>query len=334
MTEMVSLSWEELHTLALDAMLGRGFAPAEAEITVTCLLEAERDGIPSHGLSRLPFYLDQAVTGKVNASAMPKVTTRGAIVHVDACHGLAFPAVHRGLEEGMNCARQHGLCAIAIGHSHHFGVAGAPVERAARQGFMALAFSNAPSAMAPWGGCTPLFGTNPIAFACPRQGRDPLLLDLSLSKVARGKVMLAKKAGASIPEGWAIGMDGRPTTDPDEAIAGSMLPAGDAKGAALALMVELLSAGLTGSRFGFEATSFFDADGEPPGVGHLILLLDTRQYAADLLQRVEVLFSAMLEQPGVRLPGDRRFARRQQAGEQMEVPLAVIRELEGHALPA
>ncbi|WP_277985020.1 Ldh family oxidoreductase [Salinicola tamaricis] len=159
---------------------------------------------------------------------------------------------------------------MAIGRSHHFGVAGEPVERLARAGLVAMAFSNAPSAMAPWGGKRPLYGTNPIAFATPRRDAEPLVIDLSLSKVARGKVMLAKKAGETIPEGWALDIEGRPTTDPEAAIAGSMVPAGDAKGASLALMVELLTAGLTGSHFGFQASSFFEPEGEAPSVGHLM----------------------------------------------------------------
>lgn len=154
-----------------------------------------------------------------------------------------------------------------------------------------------------------------------------MVLDLSLSKVARGKVMLARKAGQPIPEGWAVGPDGLPTTDPDLAIQGSMVPAGDAKGAALAMMVELLCAGLSGSRFGFEAGSFFEAEGEPPEVGHLILLFDAARFAPNVLSRCETLFAAMLDQPGVRLPGDRRRQLRQQGGDRISLPAGLVAEL-------
>ncbi|MBN8412088.1 Ldh family oxidoreductase [Halomonas cupida] len=325
--QTTALSREQAGHLAMQAMLARGFAEREATLTVTALLDAERDGLPSHGLSRLPFYLDQAATGKVNARAVPRVTRDGAVVRVDADQGLAFPAVARGLEEGQKVAAELGVCAVSVGRSHHFGVAGAPVESAAMDGFMALAFSNAPSAMAPWGGHKPLFGTNPIAFACPRCSGPPMVLDLSLSKVARGKVMLARKAGQPIPEGWAVGPDGLPTTDPDLAIQGSMVPAGDAKGAALAMMVELLCAGLSGSRFGFEAGSFFEAEGEPPEVGHLILLFDAARFAPNVLSRCETLFAAMLDQPGVRLPGDRRRQLRQQGGDRISLPAGLVAEL-------
>lgn len=327
----ITLSMEEARALAMAAMRGRGFAEPEAAATVEALLGAERDGLPSHGLSRLPFYLDQAATGKVVASAVPTLETDGAVVRVDAHQGLAFRAVAMGVDTGIECAARLGMAAVSIARSHHFGVAGAPVEEAARRGYVALAFSNAPSAMAPWGGHRPLFGTNPIAFACPRQDAEPLLLDLSLSRVARGKVMLAKKRGESIPEGWALDVEGRPTTDADAALAGSMIPAGDAKGAALALMVELLTAGLSGSHYGFQASSFFEADGSPPSVGHLILIFDPARFSSGFLEHVEVLFSAMQEQPGVRLPGERRYRLRRERQGRVTLPSVLVAALETYA---
>jgi (2R)-3-sulfolactate dehydrogenase (NADP+) len=331
MSENIELRIAQVRELAMAAMRGRGFGETEATATVEALLAAERDGLPSHGLSRLPFYLDQAASGKVDASAVPRVEVNGAIVRVDAEHGLAFPAVERGLEAGYECAAQLGVAVVSIARSHHFGVAGAPVEAAARRGYLALAFSNAPSAMAPWGGKRPLFGTNPIAFACPRRDGDPLLIDLSLSKVARGKVMLAKIRGESIPEGWALDIEGRSTTNPDEAIAGSMVPAGDAKGAALALMVELLTAGLTGSNFGFQASSFFDAAGKPPGIAQLILLIDPKRFSSGFVEHAETLFEAMLDQPGVRVPGERRFQLRREGRDRIILSSSLLIALEAHA---
>jgi (2R)-3-sulfolactate dehydrogenase (NADP+) len=332
MSERVELRMDQIRRLAMDAMRARGFGAAEAAVTVEALLEAERDGLPSHGLSRLPFYLDQAASGKVDARAIPRVEIDGAVVRVDAGHGLAFPAVAQGLEAGYDCVARLGVAAVTIARSHHFGVAGAPVERAARRGYLALAFSNAPSAMAPWGGNRPLYGTNPIAFACPRRDADPLLVDLSLSKVARGKVMLARKAGERIPEGWALDAEGRPTTDPDAAIAGSMVPAGDAKGATLALMVEMLTAGLAGSHFGFQASSFFDAEGAPPGIAQLIVLFDPSRFSPGFEAHAETLIAAMQGQPGVRLPGDRRYALRRAAGDHLTLSSALVEALEAHAM--
>ncbi|MCE8017658.1 Ldh family oxidoreductase [Halomonas sp. MCCC 1A17488] len=331
MNESVELSVEEGRDLALAAMLRYGFGVPEATVTVDALLGAERDGLPSHGLARLPYYLDQAACGKVKVAAVPRLEMEGAVVRVDAGYGLAFPAVAKGLTAGLDCAARLGIAAVAIARSHHFGAAGAPVEHAARQGYLALAFSNAPSAIAPWGGRRPLYGTNPIAFACPRRQADPLLIDLSLSKVARGKVMLAKRRREPIPIGWALDAEGQPTSNADAAIAGSMLPAGEAKGAALALMVELLTAGLTGSNFGFQASSFLDAEGGPPGIAQLILLIEPGRFSPGFVEHAETMFAAMQGQAGVRLPGDRRYACRRERDTRLTLPSALVATLRAHA---
>jgi (2R)-3-sulfolactate dehydrogenase (NADP+) len=177
-----------------------------------------------------------------------------------------------------------------------------------------LLFANTPRAIAPWGCRIGVFGTNPIAFAAPRINRNPLVIDLSLSKVARGKIMVAEQEGKSIPEGWALDAHGKPTTDPKAAMAGTMLPMGDAKGAALVLMVEILSAALTAAHFGFEASSFFTAEGHPPGVGQLLIAMAPGPLSKDAFnKRLESLLSAILEQESTRLPGDRRLRLREAA---------------------
>jgi (2R)-3-sulfolactate dehydrogenase (NADP+) len=219
---------------------------------------------------------------------------------------------------------------MAVANSHHFGMAGFHVEQPARRGLVALAFGNSPAAIAPWGGGKPLFGTNPIAFACPRlRGEPPLVIDLSLSKVARGKVMLAAQRGEPIPEGWALDAEGRPTTDAKAALAGAMLPMGEAKGAALVMMVEILAAALTGSHFGHEASSFFDSAGGPPRVGQFFLLVDPARFGGDGFgARVEELCAAILAQPGTRIPGGRRLELRARAErEGIDVPDALHAEL-------
>ena len=189
--------------------------------------------------------------------------------------------------------------------------------------------------MAPWGGNAALFGTNPIAFAAPRgEARPPLVIDLSLSKVARGKVMAAAKSGTPIPEGWALDADGNPTTDPEAALKGTMVPAGDAKGAALALVVEILAATLTGAKHSSEASSFFDAEGEPPGVGQLIMAFDTSRVAGEgFTLRLEALLAAVLGQEGTRLPGEKRIAGRRavREGEGVLVPGHLLEEIEALA---
>ncbi|MCJ1902823.1 Ldh family oxidoreductase [Paracoccus versutus] len=200
------------------------------------------------------------------------------------------------------------------------------VERLAEQGLAALLFANTPAAIAPWGGTTALFGTNPIAFACPRTNGAPIVIDMSLSKVARGNIMAAKQKGTPIPEGWALDAQGQPTTDPVAALAGTMLPLGDAKGTALALMVELLAAGLTGAQYAANASSFLDDQGGPPSTGQLIITLDPRVLGgSSTLSHVEHLAAAIAAQKNARIPGSRRIAqRRKAAAEGIELPETLL----------
>jgi (2R)-3-sulfolactate dehydrogenase (NADP+) len=209
-------------------------------------------------------------------------------------------------------AREHGIAAAGIRRSHHVGVAGHPVEALAQAGFLAMMFANAPASMAPWGGTQAMFGTNPIAFACPLPNDAPIVVDLSLSKVARGNILAAIRNGESIPDGWALDSNGKPTTDAKAALAGTMMPLGDAKGTALALMVELLAAGLTGANFAAEASSFLDAEGPPPGTGQLIVAIDAEAFSA-ALPRFAAMARAVEAQDGARLPGLRRRTARAKA---------------------
>ncbi|MGQ9369403.1 Ldh family oxidoreductase [Azospirillum sp. ST 5-10] len=309
---------EHLRDLTVRALAAAGTGEAAAAAVADALVAAEADGQAGHGLSRVASYADQAASGKVAGHAEPVVTRRapGAVL-ADACDGFAYPAIRQGLAVAAEAARETGVAALAVANSHHFGMAGYHVEGPARAGLVALAFGNSPAAIPPWGGARALFGTNPVAFAAPRAGGEPLVIDLSLSKVARGKIMVAAREGRPIPEGWALDADGRPTSDAKAALAGSMLPMGDAKGAALVLMVEVLATCLTGARFGYEASSFFDAEGPPPRVGQLFLLLDPAAFGADggFARRVAVLCEAILAQPGTRLPGERRYESRRAARE-------------------
>ncbi|MBM3533390.1 MAG: Ldh family oxidoreductase [Alphaproteobacteria bacterium] len=323
----------ELETLAARAFVRSKTSDANARSVVRALVAAEADGLSSHGLSRLAAYCDQAIAGKVDGFATPKVARqKPSVIAVDAASGFAFPALDAGLSAVVPAARETGLVAVAIGRSHHFGVAGHAVERLADAGLVGIAFGNSPAAIAPWGGAKPLFGTNPIAFAWPRTGRHSLVIDLSLSKVARGRIMVAAQKGEAIPEGLALDAEGRPTTDAKAALAGTMIPMGDAKGAALVLMVELLAVALTGSNFGWEASSFFDAKGPPPHVGQLLVAFDPGAFTPHAKARAEVAFRAIAGQAGARLPGERRFKLRAKAhAEGVEVPDALLAEIERRA---
>src|SRR5262245_36326274 len=278
------------------------------------LVAAECDGLKGHGLSRLPMYAAQARVREVDGMALPLVTRpRPGLIAVDAGYGVAFPALEKAEEALRAAVPKQGVVAAAIKRSTHAGAAGQPVERLAQAGLVALMFVNTPAAMAPWGGSRAVFGTNPVAFGCPLPGRSPLVIDLSLSKVARGNVMAAKQRGERLPPGWALDEKGQPTSDPDAALRGTMLPAGDAKGIALALMVELLAAGMIGANYAAEASSYLDAEGPPSGTGQLIIALDPNGFGNHALGRFGVLAVAIESQQGARLPGERRLALRAKA---------------------
>jgi (2R)-3-sulfolactate dehydrogenase (NADP+) len=286
-----------------------------AQSVARALVAAEADGLKGHGLSRIPTYLQMVRSGKIDGAARPSATRpRPGVLAIDAAHGFAYPALDLAVAELPALALEQGIAAASIRRSNHCGETGLPCEALARNGLVALLFANTPGAIAPWGGRRPVFGTNPIAFAAPLQDREPLVVDLALSKVARGPIAAAKQRGESIPDGWALDADGNATADPGKALAGSMIPLGDAKGAALALMVEVLAACLTGASLAFEASSFLDGEGPPPATGQLLLAIDPNAFGhAQFGARMAALVAAIEQQPGARLPGARRLASRARA---------------------
>ena len=224
-------SLDELSTLATKALMNAGASAAMAEATVRALRYAEARGLPSHGFSRITQYTTHLRNGRANGNAQPKVINgKAAACLVDAEEGLAFAACDFAISEAIARAKTAGACFVGVTNSHHFGAAAYHVEAVAAAGMVGLAFGNSPAAMPAWGGKRGIFGTNPIAAAFPREYAAPLMIDLSLSEVARGKLMIAAKKGDSIPLGWALDKDGKPTTDPKAGMEGTMMPAGGVKG--------------------------------------------------------------------------------------------------------
>jgi len=314
-TETLSIA-EARHRVE-KTLMASGVSADNAESVARALVEAEIDGHSGHGLRRAASYAAQAAAGKVDGSAEPVIrrAAPGAL-HVDVADGFYYPAFDRVMGMLPQMAKDQGIAMAGFFRSHHCGVAGHSVERLAEAGCVALMFANTPAAMAAWGGARRLFGTNPIAFAAPIADRPPLVIDLSLSRVARGKIVAARDRGEPIPEGWAVDADGNPTTDAARAVDGAMLPIGDAKGSALALIVELLAAGLTGANYAREATSFLDAEGAPPGTGQLIIALSTEGLTTNALQRFDQMAAWIEADSGARLPGTRRLALRETAQKQ------------------
>ncbi|GAB5467929.1 MAG: Ldh family oxidoreductase [Rhodospirillales bacterium] len=330
MAEQERITQAEAEALIAAALVAANTSPANAASVARALAQAEVDGQPGHGLARVATYAEQARIGKVDGWAEPRCERRApAYLAVDARQGFAFPAFDLAIAALVEAAAESGLAAAGIVSSHHCGQAGRHVERLAEAGCLALLFANTPKAMAPWGGRQPVFGTNPIAFAAPQVDAPPLVVDLSLSKVARGKVVAAGKRGESIPEDWALDPEGRPTGDPAAALAGTMLPLGDAKGAALAWMVEILAAGLTGANFSFEASSFLSPEGGPPGVGQLLIVFDVGRIAGQAFgPHLGRLTETVAAQAGARQPGSRRLERRALvAREGLAVPKVILQEI-------
>ncbi|MES3004316.1 MAG: Ldh family oxidoreductase [Pseudomonadota bacterium] len=304
----------EATALAERALQRAGANEAMAHSTAKALVLAEAQGIASHGLSRVAQYAAHLRNGRADGAAVATVAKRkGAALLVDAKQGLAFPACDLAVSEGMTIAKEFGVCFAGVTASHHAGVVVDHLRPAAAAGLVGLGFANSPAAMPAAGGRHPVFGTNPVAAAFPRRGAQPLMIDLSLSEVARGKLMVAAKEGRSIPLGWALDAQGQPTTDPRAGMEGSMLPIGAAsstKGSMLALIVEVLVVALTGANFGFEASSFFVDEGNAPRIGQAFLLIDPGALAGSdvYFDRMEALVAEMLVDEGVRLAGERRRA--------------------------
>ena len=327
----MKLPLSEVMALVSAALQRAGARPAMADATAAALVLAESQGLGSHGLGRVAQYCTHLRNGRANGAAQPQVLRRkgGALV-VDAGEGLAFGACAMAVQQAIAAAQEHGVAMAGVVRSHHCGVLVDHLRAVAAAGMVGLGFANSPAAMPAAGGKHPVFGTNPVAAVFPRRDADPLLIDLSLSEVARGKLMVAAKAGQPIPLGWALDAAGQPTTDPQAGMAGSMLPLGAAsspKGAMLALVVELLVTAVIGAHFGFEASSFFVDAGNRPGIGQAVIVIDPAALAgsSSFLDRIEVLVAEMQQDEGVRLPGARREALRRRAeAEGLAVPDALL----------
>jgi (2R)-3-sulfolactate dehydrogenase (NADP+) len=277
------------------------------------------------------MYLAHVTHGRVNPNAVPVIQQQSASAAlINADNGFAFPACNQAIKLAIQKASETGIAVGAVTNSHHFGVAGNHLRAIADAGLVGWAMGNSPAAMPAWGGKRAIFGTNPIAAIFPRTNADPILVDLSLSEVARGKIMVAAKNGTPIPQGWALDAQGNPTTDAKAALAGMMLPMGGVKGAMLAMVVEIMVTALTGAQFGAEADSFFVDAGNQPRLGQLFLVINPDALAGRLAyeSRLSDLIDVVLQDPDVRLPGTRRFALADEAmREGLELPDALVEQI-------
>lgn len=332
MTGTVRLSLDEVRALSLEVLTANGMSAENAAVVADVVTCAERDGTRSHGLFRLPGYVSSMRNGRVDGKAVPKVTDAApGLVLVDAGDGFAPPAVAAGRPSAMAKVGRQGIAALGLTRNNNLNALWWDVEAFAEAGYLALAMANTRGFVAPWGGREALFGTDPIAFACPRRDAPPLVFDFATSAAARGEIQVAAAEGHAIPEGWALDRDGNPTTDPRAAIDGVLLPFGGHKGNAIMIMIELLAAAFTGGNLCFEASeqfARFGGDAGPSNAGELIIVIEPAGFHDAFADRIEGLFGRILAQDGTRLPGDRRYANRARAEtEGITMPAALHRQI-------
>ncbi|WP_458374702.1 Ldh family oxidoreductase [Pseudomonas laurylsulfatiphila] len=330
------LSLEALSALLEKIFLRHGTSAEVARVLAQNCAGAERDGAHSHGVFRIPGYVSTLQSGWVNGQAVPVVEdVASGFVRVDANNGFAQPALAAARELLVQKARSAGIAVLAIRNSHHFAALWPDVEPFAYEGLVALSVVNSMTCVVPHGADRPLFGTNPIAFAAPRAGGEPIVFDLATSAIAHGDVQIAARQGERLPQGMGVDSLGQPTTDPKAILeGGALLPFGGHKGSALSMMVELLAAALTGGNFSFE----FDWNNHPgaktPWTGQLLIVIDPDKAAGQsFAERSQELVRQMHGVGLKRLPGDRRHHQRAKSlanGIELDArTLANLRELAG-----
>lgn len=309
------LSLDEIYKLAKTCLQQNQADEKNADILAQTITNAERDGSLSHGLFRLPAYVAGLRSGKINGAARPEVKRASpALIQVDGDKGFAPHAHAVGLPVLIEAAQETGVAVLAIRRSHHMAALWPEVEAVAEAGLAALACTNYMPAVAPAGATKAFFGTNPLAFAWPRQGKTPVVYDMATASMAMGEVQVAARDGHDVPLGTGMNADGELTTDPAAIVNGGvLLPFGGYKGSAIAMMVELLTAGLIGETFSDETKAQDNGDGGPPSGGQFILALSPTHIAGDgWADHCDAFFERMtgLPGPGVRLPGARRHENR------------------------
>ena len=319
------LSLDEIYSLAKNVMLANGCDTANAEALADIICRAERDGSHSHGLFRVPGYVKALRSGKVDGKAKPTIRhLTPAVIQVEG-HGCFAPLAQAvGLPALTEATEKIGIAALSLVGVHHFAALWPETEYLADRGFVGIACTAYMPAVAPAGSNEALFGTNPLSFAWPRPGHNPVVYDMATASMAMGDVQIAARDGREVPLGTGLDANGQPTTDPAAIAKGVLLPFGGYKGSAIAMMVELLAAGMTGEQFSFEARDTDNKDGGPPRGGEMIIGMSPAIIAGDGWQdHVEGFVQKLSNIDGVRMPGARRHKNRMDKGPR-SINLALI----------
>jgi ureidoglycolate dehydrogenase (NAD+) len=327
----------ELTRLAIDALTALGVDARDAERTVRILVLGDLFGHHTHGVLRLESYGDRIAIGGIDAEATPRVEEMAAaLVKVDGANALGPVVGMAALDAALERARRFGIGMAFARASNHFGAISPYCWIAAEQGFATVIGSNASVTIAPTGGREARLGNNPIAFGIPHPKGDPVILDMAMSVAARGKIREALKKGQRIPDTWAVDRAGRPTTDPQAALDGTLMPVGGHKGYGLALIVDLFAGVLSGATYLTHVVPWMEEPEKPQAIGHFFIAIDTRVLGdADTLARRLDDFAAIVHdtppadpaQP-VRLPGEREIANlRRHRAEGIPIEDAVLAKL-------
>ncbi len=324
---MVQVTLTEIEETVQAALQRHGAEAFPAAEVARAVAAAESVGNKICGLYYVESYCQQLASGRVKGDVTPTVSTpRGAVVHVDAHFGFAQPAFAYGLPVALDAARRSGVATLAVGHAHTCTSLGYFTEQIARAGFVGVGFTNASPIVAAPGGKTRVIGTNPIAFSVPDgAGGIAMQFDQSTTTVALGKITMAKAAGEHIPEGWAVDAQGAPTTDPDAAIAGSLVSMGGYKGWGFGLMAEILAAGMTGGVLSRDVKPLKAPEGPPHDLGQYYIVIDPAT-SPDFGDRLSALAEAASADAGARMPGQGKVP-----SDPVEVTQAVWDQMRGLA---
>lgn len=307
---MPVISVAQIETTARKALTAHGAGADQAASVARAVARAEALGNVICGLYYLESYCTQLVSGRVNGTVTPQVSTpRPGSVISDAGLGFAQPAFEAALETAVTAARSNGTATLAVAHAHTCTSLGYFTEQIAANGLIAIGFTNASPVVAPPGGNAAVIGTNPIAMSVPDgKGGIAMHFDFSTSAVALGKITMAKAAGQPIPLGWAVDAQGQPTTDPEAALKGALVSAGGYKGWGFGLMTELLAAGMTGSVNSLDVKGLKLPNGAPHDLGQFYILLDPGTHGDHFADRFARVADAVAAQDGARIPGADRMA--------------------------
>ncbi|WP_120503697.1 Ldh family oxidoreductase [Sulfitobacter mediterraneus] len=324
---MAHISLKTIEETTQAALIAHGAGAFPAAEVARAVAKAEAVGNKICGLYYVESYCQQLASGRVKGKAVPVVNARrSAAIHVDAGFGFAQPAFAYGLPVALDAAREAGVATMAVGHAHTCTSLGYFTEQIAHAGLIGIGFTNASPIVAAPGGKTRVIGTNPIAFSVPDgAGGIAMQFDQSTTTVALGKITMAKAAGRQIPEGWAVDADGNPTTDPEAALAGSLVSMGGYKGWGFGLMAEILAAGMTGGILSKDVKPLKAPEGAPHDLGQYYIIIDPSS-SPEFGARLEALAAAAATDEGARMPGQNK-----QQNDPVEVDDAVWAMIEGFA---